>query len=334
MKKYGTPGPPEDAVNQLYRYRDAIVDDQNPPRRRIVEALALFPFKDWPGTEYSDNRLYHSLDKVGIGALPFLPSETNYVEEWVRKTCRRSGSHFAERTVGVRLRDEELSNRMKMAEVVLIGVVGHGEIQWKWMLNHRLYLAPLARLGKHRRLDIRWLGFFEPAKMTGKECGAVRYASRVIRINIARRKDIRTPWASRGNPDDQYLLFHIEEPQKLPRPIWNTDRHRVSFRWGTRYSLEHASTMSELYLETEAERRLWEELKNAGIPFTTEAGRVSDINPEDPSGRTTFTLNKGIRIRYQGLGKFQAWDRTYSSKRTFTIGDLRTRDVQRVLRGY
>lgn len=162
---------------------------------------------------------------------------------------------------------------------------------------------------------------------------AVRYASRVLDIDIVHRKHISTPWASRGNPDDQYLLFHIADPQKLPQPIWNIDRHRVSFRWGTRYSLEHVSTMSELYLETEAERRLWEELKNAGIPFTTEAGRVSDINPEDPSGRTTFTLNEGIRIRYQGLGKFQAWDQKCRNTRTFTIGDLRTRDVQTVLRG-
>jgi len=331
LKKYGTPGPPEDAINQLYRYRDAIVDNDDPPRRRIVEALALFPHKDSTGQEFSDNRLYRSLDKVGIGALPFLPSETGYVEDWVRKTVRRSGSHFAERAVGVRLRDEELSNRAKMTEAVLIGVVGHGEMQWKWMLANRLYLAPLSKIGKHRRLDIRWLGFFEPATMTGKGFGAVRYASRVLHIDVVQRRQIDTPWVSRGNPGDQYLLFHIEEPQKLPRPIRNTDRHRITFRWGTRYSLEHASTMNELYMETEAERRLWEELKNAGIPFTTEAGRVSAINPEDPSGRTTFVLDEERRVRYQGSGGFHVFTQKGSKIHNFTFGELRTRGLPTML---
>lgn len=331
LNKYGTPGPPEDAINQLYRYRDAIVDNDNPPRRRIVEALALFPHKDSAGQEFSDNHLYRSLDKVGIGALPFLPSETGYVEDWVRKTVRRSGSHFAERTVGVRLRDEELSNRAKMTEAVLIGVIGHGEMQWKWMLENRLYLAPLSKIGKHRRLDIRLLGFFEPATMTGKGFGAVRYASQVLRIDVVQRRRIDTPWASRGSLDDQYLLFHIEEPQKLPHPIRNTDRHRISFRWGTRYSLEHASTMSELYLETEAERRLWEELKNAGIPFTTEAGRVSAINPDDPSGRTTFVLDEERRIRYQGSSGFHVFTQKGTTIHSFSVGEFRIQGLPPIL---
>ncbi|MFZ5898147.1 MAG: DUF2357 domain-containing protein [Bacillota bacterium] len=330
VKRYGTPGPPEDAVNQLYRYRDAIVDDQRPPRRRIVEALALFPFRDSPTMRFSSNRLYQSLQQVGIGALPFLPSQTEYVEEWLGQACRRSGSHFAEHTVGVRLKDEELLNRAKMAEPVLVGVIGHGTVQWEWIQEHRLYLAPLSHIGKQRRLDIKWLAFFEPAGLTGRGYGAVRYSARVLGIQVLKRREINTPWASHSDPDQLYLLFHIDQPETLSHPIWNTDRHRVSFRWATRYSLEHARTMSELYLETEAERRLWEELKNAGIPFTTEAGRVSAINPDDPAGRTTFVLNNGLRIRYQGSGSFRAWNKLVG-ERFFSVADLRSGRIRELL---
>lgn len=323
VKKYGTPGPPEDAINQLYRYRDAIVDKEKPPRRRIVEALALFPYKESIDQQFSSNRLYRSLDEVGIGALPFLPSETAYVEDWLRKNVRRSGSHFAERTVGVLLRDEQLLNHAKMAEVLLVAVVRYGKIQWDWMLENQLYFAPLRKIGRQRRLDIEWLGFFEPAAMIGEKYGAVRFVSRVLHIDVVTRSQIHTPWASKRNPDEPYLLFHIDKPEQLPRPIQNTDGHRIVFRWGTRYSLEHASTMSELYLETEPERRLWEELRHAGIPFTTKAGRVSAIDPEDPSGRTTFILKQETYIRYQGSGLFQVFSKNGTKTHSFAFGELR-----------
>lgn len=324
LDKYGTPGPPEDAVNQLYRYRDAIVDNATPPRRRIVEALALFPFRDTPGLEFRDNRLYRSLDAIGIGALPFLPSETSYVEEWLARNCRRSGTHFAEKTVGVVLRDEELANRAKMAEAVLVAVIGHGRAQWDWTRERGLYLAPLARIGKERRMNVRWLAFFEPATLTDQGYGGVRYCARVQGIEVRRRGDIHTPWTGRGSADEPYLLFHLDPLDKLRRPIWNTDRHRVLFRWGTRYSLEHSRTMSELYLETEAERRLWEELRQAGIVFITKAGPVAPIDPDDPRGRTTFLLdNERIRIRYQGRGEFGVWNHRSDGQQTFTMSDLR-----------
>jgi len=325
LAKYGTPGPPEDAVNQLYRYRDAIVDKATPPRRRIVEAVALFPFRDEEDCRFADNTLYRSLEMVGIGALPFLPAETRYVHEWLGRNCRRSGTHFAERTVGVALRDEELANRTKMSEAVLVGVVGHGQKQWEWIQKRRQYLAPLARIGKRRRLDLKWLAFFEPATLSNRNYGAVRYCARVLSIEVRRRGDIHTPWTGRGGDDDPYLLFHLGPLEKLPRPIWNTDRHRVIFRWATRYSLEHAQSMSELYLETEAERRLWEELRQAGRPFTTEAGHPTAIDPDDPRGRTTFILADGhVRVRYQGRGEFRFWDnRSGENPRTFTVSDVR-----------
>lgn len=324
LTKYGTPGPPEDAVNQLYRYRDAIVDNATPPRRRVVEAVALFPFRDAPDYRFSNNTLHRSLETVGIGALPFLPGEIGYVQEWLGRNCRRSGTHFAERTIGVALRDEELANRAKMAEAVLVGVVGHGPQQWEWIQKRGLYLAPLARIGKQRRLDVRWLAFFEPAAITGRDYGAVRYYARVLNIEIRRRDDIRTPWTGRGSVDEPYLLFHLDPLEKLPQPIWNIDRHRVLFRWATRYSLEHAQSMSELYLETEAERRLWEELRQAGRQFTTEAGHAAAIDPDDPRGRTTFILDGQVRIRYQGRGEFRVWDeRSGNEPRIFTVGDLR-----------
>jgi hypothetical protein len=92
--------------------------------------------------------------------------------------------------------------------------------------------------------------------------------------------------------------------------------------------------MSELYLETEAERRLWEELRQAGITFTTKAGQAASIDPDDPRGRTTFLLDsERIRIRYQGRGEFGVWDDRSDEQRTFAVSDLREGRMMLALMG-
>lgn len=66
--RYGGAGPPEDALNTLHRYRDAL---------GAGVAVALFP-----GAAAPAGRLHPGAR--GIGALPFLPSSTGAVEEWLR----------------------------------------------------------------------------------------------------------------------------------------------------------------------------------------------------------------------------------------------------------
>jgi len=49
VERYKTPGPPEDALNIMYRYRDAIVDSvkvsgsEVRPKRTVIQAAAAFP---------------------------------------------------------------------------------------------------------------------------------------------------------------------------------------------------------------------------------------------------------------------------------------------------
>ena len=63
--RYGAPGPPEDALNTLHRYRDAL---------GVSHAVALFPGHA-PGRLAADS---------SIGALPLLPRHDHLAREWLR----------------------------------------------------------------------------------------------------------------------------------------------------------------------------------------------------------------------------------------------------------
>ncbi len=63
--RYGAPGPPEDALNTLHRYRDAL---------GVSHAVALFPGHS-PGRLAAD---------ATIAALPLLPGDDGIAREWLR----------------------------------------------------------------------------------------------------------------------------------------------------------------------------------------------------------------------------------------------------------
>lgn len=88
---YGTPGPLEEDINVMHRYRDAIVKPGAAGYERSVSsACVLFPYAD--EREYSNHHFYQSLAKVGVGALPFLPGSTRLAERWLDDLLNLTGS--------------------------------------------------------------------------------------------------------------------------------------------------------------------------------------------------------------------------------------------------
>ncbi|HEX7242746.1 MAG TPA: DUF2357 domain-containing protein [Longimicrobiaceae bacterium] len=90
LERYGAPGPPEDALNVLHRYRDAIVrpGSGSGPERVVARAVALFPYREPAPGAFRRSRLWRSLDTLGIGAIPLLPGSTEHLEEWLRGLLR------------------------------------------------------------------------------------------------------------------------------------------------------------------------------------------------------------------------------------------------------
>ncbi len=82
--KYASPGPMEDDINTMHRYRDSIVAEINGPYERTAfGAYVLFPWND--EQLYEHHHFYKSIGKVNIGGFPFLPNATSLVERFIEK---------------------------------------------------------------------------------------------------------------------------------------------------------------------------------------------------------------------------------------------------------
>lgn len=97
VSAFGGPGPPIDAVNSLHRYRDAIAveADSRKLTRPVVRGAALFPSSQDPD-DFRSHSLRRSLDVLGIGALPFLPSSRLLVQEWIEELLTEPVAALAE----------------------------------------------------------------------------------------------------------------------------------------------------------------------------------------------------------------------------------------------
>lgn len=85
IKTYGAAGPPRDAVNVLHRYRDAITVQMNEAGlgRPVVRGAILFPPD--VSSKFEDSKLWQSLEDLGIGAIPLLPSSRSYLNQWLKQ---------------------------------------------------------------------------------------------------------------------------------------------------------------------------------------------------------------------------------------------------------
>lgn len=78
-RRFGAPGPPEDALGDLHRYRDAIRDRSG--ARIIEQAVALYPYR--ADEAFVESRLWTAIEPVGVGALPFVPGATDHLTRWL-----------------------------------------------------------------------------------------------------------------------------------------------------------------------------------------------------------------------------------------------------------
>jgi hypothetical protein len=83
LRRYGAPGPPEEALNDLHRYRDAIARPDAPAERLVARAAALFPYREAEPGSFRAARHWRSLGELGVGAIPLLPDATGYLAEWL-----------------------------------------------------------------------------------------------------------------------------------------------------------------------------------------------------------------------------------------------------------
>ncbi len=89
-KEKGVDMPPEDAINQMHRYRDAIYyteHDQQGLKKEVIGGYILFPGNGDPAN-LQVARFYKSIDDVNIGAFPLRPKDLEnrkLLEEFIHR---------------------------------------------------------------------------------------------------------------------------------------------------------------------------------------------------------------------------------------------------------
>jgi predicted component of viral defense system (DUF524 family) len=312
-EQYGTLGPPEDALNVLHRYRDAILEkdciksESKKSKRTIVQAAVLFPSHDTQTNSFSNSRLWHSLDKLGVGAVPLLPGETKYLEDWLRSVLHHGGWDLAERVIPHIASDQLMNWRIAASEIVLVTPLrpDNEKLHLEWIeSNQKFYMSLLKQ--QRRQYFAKWIAFYISA--TDTEPGSIQYLAKVNSLEIIERKKIVTPWKSSRN-EELTILYHLGKVQPLDRTILNLNKEGrgqrfSSHRWTSKLGLDRANILTELFLETEPEWRLYENLQANEIKFDLIPGSARVINPEDPKGRTKFVFENGYTVRYGGAAGF------------------------------
>ena len=98
--------PPDDAINQMHRYRDAIYykDNQNADgklKKEVIGGYILFPGNGDP-LEVAKAKFQQSLDEVNIGAFPLRPNDKDnrkLLEEFIQKLIGCSASKILDEAI-------------------------------------------------------------------------------------------------------------------------------------------------------------------------------------------------------------------------------------------
>jgi hypothetical protein len=313
VERFGAPGPPADAVNVLHRYRDAILDAAEGTeavpgtlarRRTVIEGAALYPLGAEASAEFDRSRFWRSLERLGIGALPFLPGSQAWLEQWLRKVLTRSGWSVADAVVAHAAEEREEVWKRAAETPVLIGILrGSGIKQHRdWVQERRLYYTPLTK-SQPRQLQTTHVALYEPTALFDRDQpGRVQRFAPVEDIDVVRRRDIVTPWGAGRGVDELQVVYRLGPFLRLDQPIVNRDAdgrgQRVSInRWTSLLALRRATDLTELLLESMAEWRIVDALRAMGIPFQLRA--IPPGEEVGQRGRTWF-ITGDLRMRWSG----------------------------------
>ncbi len=279
LTRYGCPGPPESAINQMHRYRDALFEhfaDSGSFERIAYGAYVLFPFHE--ERSFSESRFFRSVHTINVGAFPALPGHTGLLDDFLLHLFTRSGLFHDCAVAPLRLATWERF-RIESRYLVLIIRVPQADKDMQWISSQRLCYID-ANSGNIRPSGARFIAFYEP----DNRC--IRYYAAVSGVTLAQRSTIHTPWPSRRQNDHLCWLFSIGLLEQLPHPI-QQHMDRASWRYANLYSLLHAISMEELTLTTERERLIKEALDYHKIAYKVKSSRW-DIRDDDAQAAPEF----------------------------------------------
>jgi very-short-patch-repair endonuclease len=152
-----------------------------------------------------------------------------------------------------------------------------------YLQEDKWYRVPVDTAPKH--WPPKWLALYQ-GKDFGEEAYAVNYYGRVQDIQIVRRRDLFPDEFINPKSDRQYYKVLLHSVEKLAMPIRSTRPRRLVFVPTTWRKFRTAQVINDLFADSPAEDRLWDEFKRREI----DAERQWEVTNGDVFYKLDFAL--------------------------------------------
>lgn len=261
---YQHPGPQEEDINTMHRYRDAIVHSSAGEKyeRSMFGAYVLFPYGN--EEQFREHHFYRSIRKLNVGALPFLPNATTLVERFLDELIQDSPEKAYERSTAPRGTKAYYQNKL-LDKNMLVGSV-RGPEQLQIALAEQFYHVPLANFVDTQVItQIEYVAMcesrrkFESLGRTG-----ISYYGKVDRWDIVKRSDITEIPTDPQKANLLYVKFTVTRWEKRTSPILLAGQGIYTLLYTSKYMFDRAEELAELRLESEADLASWREKRRQG----------------------------------------------------------------------
>lgn len=267
-KYNGMPGPEEEDINTMHRYRDAIVSLEDHTttslERSMFGAYVMFPYHD--EEQYRQHHFYKSIGLVNIGAFPFLPNATSLMEKFLDELIEDSSEKAYERSIRPSGTTEYYRNKFE-GKNVLIGPMSSGK-QLGVALEHRFYHTPITQISDHALLtQLEYIALYQSVNFygrTGDRAIGIHLYGRIVDWKVIPRNQITEIASSRGAIHDLYVKFTVESWLKREKPIEPAGKGIQRVVYTSKYMFDRVLEIAELKLETEEQLQEWREKRRQG----------------------------------------------------------------------
>lgn len=267
--------PPQDAISQLHRYRDAILYDignkenikETISYRTAIKSLGGVILYPYPGEEndFRNNKYFQSLSDINIGAIPLIPQKDQLFKKFLNDLFLTSPESHYEQFVAFDKSDyQQFSDELR--SVVVIGMIKEKEYskRYNFYLKKRLYNIQFIKDLETAVYKAKYLALYSQ-----KEKRIIGYAT-IKNIQIIDNKELQDKGATWKLNSKRYILYEFSNFIECQIP----SLHGFTLPRGYRYSNYFAF---KTYLETGAENalvlndfnsiRLWQELRARKVLF-------------------------------------------------------------------
>lgn len=259
--RYKTPGPLEDDINTMHRYRDSLVVQHEelteyPYERHAFGAYVLFP---WNQEEfYEGHRFYQSIEKVNIGGFPFLPNATRLVEQFVEWLVDKSPEEIQKE--GILPKGTREFWQSTLEDKVLVGSVKDG-YAFEDFIKNRCYTILVNDLKKGWQ-EAKYVALYVKQEITAQK--------QSVENGISFYGEIKEVQIKKSNTMDDYIRFDIVAWKMREHPIVPVGYGISSYALTTLSIFEDAKELPELFMKSSEEINLWRMLRRLSNKVKTE----------------------------------------------------------------